>query len=103
MKLLYLNAIGTAAELAGRAAAALRVGAARGGSAVGTAPELGVLAAAALLKSMMSLNEDLLLYTVWRSLGYLKCVGLLMKLRKCSPAGLELTTQQQLCQNSSPI
>ena len=57
MKLLYLNAIGAAAELAGRAAAALRVGAACGGSAVGTAPELGVLATAALLKSMKSLRE----------------------------------------------
>ena len=56
----YLNAIGAAAELACRAAAALRVGAACGGSAVGTAPELGVLATAALLKSMKSLREDLL-------------------------------------------
>ena len=42
-------------------------------------------------------------YTVRRSLGYLRCVGLLIKLRKCPPAGLETTTQQQLCQNSSPI
>ena len=42
-------------------------------------------------------------YTMRRSLGYLNCVGLLMKLQNCPLVGLELTTQQQLCQNSSPI
>ena len=46
---IHLNAIWAAAELAGRASAALRVGAAGGSAAVGTAPELGVLATAALL------------------------------------------------------
>ena len=54
-------------------------------------------------RSQLWLRSNAILYTVWRSLGYLKCVGLLMKFWKCRPAGLELTTQQQLCQNSSPI
>ena len=49
---MYLNAIGAAAELARRAAAALRLGTVGRGSAVGTAPELGVLTTAALLKRM---------------------------------------------------